>query len=1498
MTHDEALAQDQDSIAIIGMAARLPGAADLDAFWRNLRDGVDSIVSFTEAELLAAGLDLETIRHPDFIATKGFLAGADLFDAGFFGLSPREAALIDPQHRLMMECAWEAMEHAGYHAETYDGRVAIYTSTGMNTYLPLNIMSNPGLAEKVGGFQLSIFNDKDFVPTRIAYAMNTTGPGVDIGTACSSSLVSVHIACQGLLTYQADMALVGGVTLHLPQVSGHIHEPGSAYSPDGRCRPFDATTSGLVDGNGTAAIVLKRLADAIADGDTIHAVIKGTAINNDGSMKLGYAAPSIEGQAAVIMEAHAVAGCPPDTITYVEAHGTATPLGDPVEVTALTRAFRVGTAEKGFCGLGAVKSNIGHVDKAAGLAGLIKTVLALKHGMIPPTLHFRAPNPKLNLPETPFYVVDRLLPWQRQGDLPRRAGVSSFGVGGTNAHAVLEEAPAAEAGSPSRPVQIVTLSARSEAALGAATENLAAYLETNPDIDLADVCHTLQRGRRPFAHRRAFACTSVADAVRRLRAGSPAHQCERGDQQGAYFLFPGQGSQHPDMARDLYRHEPLFRDEIDACAAHLRPALGLDIRVLMFPDEGQKPEAARQLAQTLYGAPALFCVEYALARLLMAWGLAPRAMIGHSLGEYVAACLAGVMSLSDALSLVTARARLMQATAPGAMLAVPLSEQAVRSRLGPGLDLAAVNAPDMCTVAGPEAAIAALQSRLEVEGVVCTRVRTVQAFHSHLMDPVLEPYRALLRGIRLTVPQIPYLSNLTGTWITPEQATSPDYWVDHLRQPVRFADGLARLLEAEPLPLLEVGPGRALGTLATRCGATACLQTLPQAREERGAQETLFQGVAALWTRGVALDWHCFYRDEKRRRVPLPTYPFQRQSYWIAPVSGAAAAPRAEGQRTAPADWLYLPGWRPAVAPPVDVARRDACLLFADDTGLGDALAGELGRLGRPVVIVRPGATFAEEGPGSYRLNPAQADDFSALCDSLMAQGLLPRRLIHLWGRTGGMPDGGPEIGRHANSILFLIQALAWLALDEPVELTIITDRASDVAGETTIDPAKAALTGLAATIPWEHPGTHCRVVDIPADAVAHTLAPRLVAELDAPADERIIALRGGRRWVHSLSPVRSAPAEDRPSPFRAGGVYAVTGGLTGIGLCLARRIAAMGPVRLALIGTDDDAEPGDDAVVARVASYDTASLTAALARIEARLGLIDGIIHAAGMDEARPLRLITDLDAATRDRYWQTQQQVLAALDDVLRLRPTATCMLMSSLGAEIGGPGQALHAIAAAFADAFAERRGWTVVDWDRWTDGEAADAGAALTAAEGADAFERVARLAPGGRILVATSDPATRMKAILAQRTAQDEGRTETTATPAGGGHQRPDLVPYVAPRNEQETAVAALWQEILGIDRIGIHDNFFDLGGHSLIAAQLVSRLRRIFQAEVEVDTLFAAPTIARLSESLGTTAPAPAAGPDLADLLDRLDTLSEAEVEALLASGELPIDLLTGTSNP
>ncbi|MFM8330493.1 MAG: beta-ketoacyl synthase N-terminal-like domain-containing protein [Candidatus Methylumidiphilus sp.] len=1486
MSHES---QDESpkGIAIIGMAARMPGAANLDAFWANLRDGVESIARFTEEELLESGLvDLETIRHPLFVPTKGILDDVDLFDAAFFGISPREAELMDPQHRLLMECAVEVLEHAGYDAETYPGRIAVFTSVGMNTYLPFNILSNPGLAEEVGGFQLSIYNDKDFVPTRIAYAMNLKGPGVDIGTACSSSLVSTHFACQHLLTYQSDMVLVGGISVHLPQKTGHVHEAGTAYSPDGHCRPFDATPSGLVDGNGMAAIVLKRLEDALEDGDHIYAVIKGSAINNDGAAKVGYAAPSVAGQAEVIVEAQAIAGVHPDSISYVEAHGTATPLGDPIEVAALTEAFRVGTERKGYCGLGSAKSNIGHVDKAAGLAGLIKTVLAMRHGQLPPSLHYQAPNPRLNLPETPFYVVGSLRDWPRDGQTPRRAGISSFGVGGTNAHAIIEEAPAVPPGSPALPSQIVTVSAKTEAALAEAAANLAAYLEQNPGQDFADVCHTLHRGRRPYAHRLAFACGSAAEAVAALRGGRRGQGAQHN---GVVFMFPGQGSQYLGMAAALHRHEPVFREHLDRCADLLRADLGLDLRSLLFPEADAAAAAAERLEQTALAQPALFAVEYALAQLWMSWGVEPQAMIGHSIGEYVAACLAGVFSLQDALALVAARGRLMQAQLTGAMLAVPLAEAALPPLPDAGLDLAAVNAPALCVVSGPVAAVEAFAQKLAAQGLDCRRLHTSHAFHSAMMAPMLDEFTALLRRVDLQPPRLPYLSNVTGDWISAEDATQPDYWTRHLRQTVRFAAGLAKL--SDGALLLEVGPGRTSGGLAAQSlPAPQCLYSLPHAKEPRDALAFAHQSLAEFWAAGGAVDWAGFHRHERRLRLALPTYPFQRRRYWIEPGQRYALGAPAVG-KTDPADWFHLPSWKTSLTPPAPATSEDAALLlFADGSGLAPALAEAWPGA---VFLAEAAPAFARRDGQRYGLNPKQPADIDALLDDIAAQGVTLGRVV--------------SVGGKAAHLLPLLQALLRRVDAGALELTVVASGLCDIAGETATNPDQAALLGLLRALPWEAPRLACRAIDIPAAGPA--LADRLVRELAAPPTEPLVALPPGQRWTPDLQTVR-LDAATSTGLLREAGVYVLSAGLTPAGRLFARQLASTVQAKLVLLSLAPACELAEQALAELQAlgaetlaltldGFDAAALENALAEAERRFGRIDGFIHAADMGGARPFAPLADLPAEELAQHLDAQAATLDALEQCLVRRDLDFCALMSSLAAETGGLGQAAHSAAALYLHARAQghnRAGgtaWIVVDWDLWKDAAddanlpAALAELAFSPAEVAEAFGRIFAHGGPGRLLVSKSDPRSRRDAL----------RLSADAAPAAadsaGRHSRPDLPnAYEAPRNPDEAAMAALWQEFLRLEQIGIHDNFFDLGGHSLLATQLASRLRQTFGVPVELALFFTAPTVAELTEALNDKRQQQTGEAQLAEWLHKLEGMADDEVQALLDSGALPADWL------
>ncbi len=880
-----------NGVAIIGMAGRFPGARNVAEFWKNQREGVESISQFSLDELEAFRLG-KLAQDPSYIRARSILEDVDQFDAAFFGVYPKEAELMDPQHRVFLECCWEALEDAGYDPLNSPGLTGVYAGASPCTYLLRNVCSDRQFIEnyvngyQVQGYPVTLGSNGDFLATRVSYKLNLKGPSFTVLSACSTSLLAVAQACQGLETFQCDVALAGGVSITFPQKRGYLYQEGGMVSQDGHCRAFDEQASGTVFGSGAGVVVLKRLEDALSDGDHIYAVIRGSAVNNDGMEKVGYSAPSVKGQANVIAMAQAMAGVDPETITYIEAHGTATPLGDPIEVAALIQAFRAKTQAAGFCALGTAKTNVGHLDIAAGITGLINAAGAIKDGLLPPTLHFRRPNPKLNLEGSPFYVNDTLREW-RPKDGPRRAGVSAFGVGGTNVHVILEEAPPVKISSDDQTPQVLILSAKSEAALEQATVNLADHLGSHQDLKLAEVGHTLRTGRHHFEYRRAFVASDLRGAVEMSRGAAKTKTNPAFTRPTTAYLFPGQGAQYTGMGSGLYKEVPLFRKTVDQCAEIVASQLGCDIRTVMFPSTPADVEAAKLLVRTEFAQTSIFTIEYALAKLWQAWGIEPGAMIGHSVGEFVAACIAGVFSLEDGLSLVAARGQLMQTLPEGAMLSVRMPEREISGLLNGSLSLAAVNSRELSVVAGPLQAVASLEAKLEQNGVAYRRLSTSHAFHSSMMDSVIEPFSQRVRGVRLKPPTIPYVSTVTGTWITPEQAIDANYWGSHLRKPVRFSDAILEVMKASELVLLEVGPGTTLSTLARQHAVKRsdlqAVSSLPVGDSAQSDLSSVYQALGSLWSAGVEPDWAEVYSQVKPRRVSLPTYPFERKRFWIDP---------------------------------------------------------------------------------------------------------------------------------------------------------------------------------------------------------------------------------------------------------------------------------------------------------------------------------------------------------------------------------------------------------------------------------------------------------------------------------------------------------------------------------------------------------------------------------------------------------------------------------------
>ncbi|MBA4143016.1 MAG: SDR family NAD(P)-dependent oxidoreductase [Nitrosospira sp.] len=1526
MDHSEELSERPEvDIAIIGMAGRFPGADDVETFWRNLRDGVESVTFFTDEELAARGVRAKVLEDPHYVKASARLDGVDLFDAPFFGYTPREAAETDPQHRLFLEVAWQALEDAGYDASTYGDPIGVYAGCGVNTYLLLNLFSNGRFSDMqdISSLQsLMNGNNKDSMTTTVSYKLNLRGPGITIQTACSTSLAAVHMASRGLLNHEADMAIAGGVWVNQLHDDGYRYQPGAILSPDGHCRAFDAKAAGTVIGSGVGVVVLKRLADALADGDTVHAVIKGSAINNDGSAKIGYTAPSVAGQAEVILAAQANADVPADTISYIEAHGTGTTIGDPIEVAALTQAFRESTQRREFCGIGSVKTNVGHLDAAAGVAGLIKTVLALKHRLLPPSLNFEQANPEIDFSSSPFYVNTISRAWP-DGSTPRRAGVSSFGIGGTNVHVVIEEPPLAVSSGPSRNCQILTLSARSRKALDTMAVRLHDRLTAHPELPLADVAYTLQTGRKGFAHRAIALCHDGNDALSLLEnQESPRFLTGQVmlEKRAVAFLFPGQGAQYVNMARDLYHDEPVFRREVDRCVDLLKPYLDFDLLALLYPgsDKADEAELSARVAQTEVTQPALFIVEYALARLWMSWGIIPTAMIGHSVGEYVAACLAEVFSLEDALRLVTMRARLLQRMETGAMLSVMLPEAEITPYLNVNCDLAAVNGPELCVLSGSSEAIETVETDLRNKGIVTRRLHVSHAFHSAMVEPMLPVFVEMVAKTELRHPKIPFLSNVSGDWITAQETTDPNYWGRHMRQTVRFGDGLRELLSNPARILLEVGPGETLTTIAKRHRETKpehlVLSSLPHPPQAHLSSNHFYLCLGKLWLSGLPIDWKTFYAGERRHRVPLPTYPFERQSYWVKPEAHSNEAPtkgannagwHLEGRNRSDArsldHWFYAPSWRRAesAVPHCLLAKRTGSLvIFKDEHHLGSALITHLLTHGIEPVVVSAGSNFQRQNKDHYTVRPGQRQDYDLLLRNMRDDGRTISHIFHLWSMTteSEVRSQVESLAKNFFSLFYFAQALesvkGLIPAGAKVEVTVITNQLEDVTGSEQLSPEKAFLLGPCKVIPQEYSYLTCRLVDVELQIVDRSAKTRLVgqilAEAQAASAASIVAYRGPHRWIQTFEPIQCLPATR--DCLRPSGVYFITGGLGGIGLTLAEHFARTRKAKLVLLGrspipsrehwpkvlsTMDNADParckiekvmqletfGAEVLVLQADVANQAELKAAVAQTHQRFGAIHGVIHSAGEVGSGLISAKTD-DMVTR--VFAPKLQGTHALQAVFKGEQLDFMILCSSLASIAGGLSKVDYCAANAYLDAVARAayRESTFpvisVNWDSWREvGMAANMampdGVGIAPNEGIEAFERIVNSGARPQVIVSTLDLNARLSQTQEDLVAQPFAFAGTKKQAEERRYPRPALqTMFISPDSELEKSIAEIWQSLLGMDAIGTDDNLFELGGDSLLGIQLLSRVRAAFGVDMHPADFFRSPTIAGLAELVET----------------------------------------------
>lgn len=1480
----EGQAYEAPDIAVIGMAGRFPGARNVNEFWENLKSGTDSV-----------SREIEGKSKDSIIKAKGVLEESEMFEASFFNYTPEEADLMDPQMRVFHECSWEALEDAGYNPYKYEGAIGVYGGASPNPfYAPKLGQDNP---EKwMDQWQSHIYSTHDFLCSRVSYKLNLRGPSVNVATACSTSLVAIDAACRDLLDGRCDMALSGGVSLTFHDTAGYKYKKDMILSPDGYCRAFDKNAAGTVGGNGVGIVVLKKLKDAIRDGDNIHAIIKGSAINNDGIQKVGFTAPSITGQAKVIQSAMRNADIHPESISYVETHGTGTLLGDPIELEGLKRAFN--SDKERFCAIGSVKTNFGHLNAAAGVTGLIKTVLSLKHKQIPPSLHFESPNEALGIEQSPFYVNDKLQNWVTNGS-PRRAGVSSFGIGGTNAHIILEEAPHKAQVSESRDYQLMVLSAKTQAALDRNMANLKSYLETDESEKLEDIAYTLNQGRAPFDYRKFIVCENRNEAIDLLASKATANA--RGpvrhyEGQTIAFMFPGQGAQYHNMLHDLYNGENDFREEVDQCFEIVKKLSGKDLKAVVFGNPA--PEGKNPINNTEFTQPLLFIMEYSLACLLMKWGIRPDIMIGHSIGEYAAACISGVFSLEDALTLVIKRGELMQKLPTGSMLSIAIGEAELKPFLDTSrhISLAVVNSSKSCVVSGNDQAIHEFQELIEKKGFKSKAVECSHAFHSYMMDDILDEFKEVVRSVSINPQQIPFISNLSGTQADDLEIREAEYWVRHLRETVRFSKGIQVVMANQKAVFIEVGPGSILSSLVHsnehKEANHKAVNLIRHPREKKNDWQYILSALGNLYLNGVEVDWRAFYGNEERRKISLPTYSFEKIKYPVKTQVSTSQHAHSEEQLVRIDDvseWFYIPTWKmlPLLVNEPAIDKTLGNIIFADDCGLSEALIKKFRQNDEQVVCVKKGASFKEENSTLYRVNPDSEEDINRLFERLTFHEVSADRVIHLWS-VDHKKDGAfsmesclASCNTHFYSLIHTVKAAHLHKASSNTQLVLLTNDLQSVLGNEDIHIAKSMSPGLLKVISQEYPTVSTSHIDIAfAEAENDVLIDHLYQEIKHSETGKTVAFRNSRRWIQIFEQIESQST--KATILRKNGVYLITGGLGDLGFSLAKHLLKTYEAKVILTGRSQlpaesewseslkqaDLPDGTKRKIKKLQNLhelggevlyvscevsDLAAMQKEIKQAEEKYGLINGVIHAAGIIGKESKSLIDTLKRKDIEYQFLSKVAGTHVLQEVLHDRKLDFCVLTSSLSTILGGLGFAAYASANMYMDHFAQASStnWTSVNFDGLNLNEGKGEG--INAEELIDIFDRILSLINLPQVAISVADLNKRLDKWIYRKTAVRIDEKPFTYRLAN--KTEPVLIVENEPDTSPQQALLTLWQGFFGSAEIDVDDNFFAVGGDSLKALQIISRIHEEFNIELSIEQLFANPTIRELVSLLDDSHP-------------------------------------------
>lgn len=1491
-------------IAVIGMSGKFPQSKDNEIFWENLKDGKELIRFFNDDELIEAGISEKFIKNPNYIKATGYLEDSECFDRAFFGYTPEEAEVMDPQMRLFYEHSWKALEDAACVPNKFKGLIGVYAGASNNFNWEVS-----NFLKGRNSWENSQIIDKDNIATRIAYKLNFKGPAVTIYTACSTSLVTINTACLGILSGQCDIALAGGVNYH-PEKMGYLYEEGMISSPDGHNRTFDEKAGGTVGGNGVGIVVLKRLQDALDDGDNIYAIVKGFAINNDGNRKVGFTAPSIEGQTDVIRSAIQMAEIEPNSIGYVECHGTATSMGDPVEIEGLKMAFN--TDKQNYCAIGSVKSNTGHLDAAAGVVGFIKTVLCLKNKMLVPSLHFKNLNPKIELKNSPFYVSTETLEWKND-KYPLRAGVTALGVGGTNAHTILEECPPSKSSLGRREYKICLFSGKTKTALENNVQNLKEHLSKNDKINIADVAYTMQIGREHFYHRKMFVCSDIENSLKIIDDKSKIKSnLTKNTNKNIVFMFSGQGSQYVNMGKGLYEKEPYFKENIDKCSEILKNRLGFDIREILFSADSLENQNLSKINQVLYTQPIKFVFEYSLAKLLIKIGIMPDYLIGHSFGEIGAACISGVFSLEDALEVVALRGELMESVEPGLMMSVNMTEEMTNeyiSKYG-DISLAAVNGKDLCIVSGNTKDIEKLEQDITKDGFDSLMLKVPRAAHSNMMMPILEKFRHRISQMKLNKPKISYISGLSGDWIKNEEATNSSYWSRHLRETIKFSDGLSKIFNKGDNVFIQLGPDKGLVSFVELHDEVKnedyAINLIRHKKELIDDNECFANKIGELWLNGAQIEWEKYYEGERRQKVSLPSYEFDKHKFEsksnIEKLINKKLRKNeyALNERRKMSEWFYTPSWEQAILlqKKDKVDKKESVLVFCNKSELCKSVINTLKEKNHEIIEVWSGINYEVLDENKYNIRANCIDDFISLKDDFTLKGKTLSKILHFWshGEIYSTNDNNVqeiEINKGYKTFINIIKELLNF-LNAESQIVAITSGAYNISDEETLCSERRMIGTLLKVIGQENSGINTKIIDLEYPRSNEKLQlGKIIDEIFTMSKERVIAYRHGKRLAESYRSL-NIEIKEKSALLKTGGVYIITGGLGGIGLDIGEYLGKEYKAKVILIGrsqfparsvwdnwiiekgSDDSLSKKINVIreiekaggIVRIYNLDvsdTNKLEFVFNESQKEFESINGVFHFAGATNPKYFAPIANLTEEIDKEHFKSKLYGLMALRQVIKKCSIDFCLVTSSVSSILGGLGFGAYACSNAYMNGVINNDlrenciPWINVDLDGWIssrhtndEGELSDKH--VLTAEGNKLIENLLLIKEYGvgYVVQSITDLDERVKKWIVNLTEENTDlKLESELESEIQLYSRPELSnEYAEPKTEMEEKITEIWNMFFRYEKIGINDDFFELGGNSLKAMRLFSLLHKEFGVRIGVKEIFNRPTIALIAEYL------------------------------------------------